>query len=275
MKDLTIVTPYHKFDDEIRKMSENMYKSVDAAVKNYKHGKVTLMAVATADVCENGDFKALMDERGVKIVQNNGASDYCSQINRAAEEVKTEHFSVIEFDDEYTPKWLNMAHDYSVGNETMSVIIPVNLYHDEKGENWSYGNTMALTPMFITTNENDTDPVGVINRHRLEGMAVFNLTGAVINTADFIMVGGFKPSIEVAFNFEFLLRLTENGMKAMVAPKEGYKHTVARTGSLTDEYNRRYTEADIEKWFNLAYKECKYKEDRGNGIDTLHDETLS
>lgn len=275
MSDITIITPYHIFDDNVVEMATTMYSSVASAKANYTHGNVTLLAVAPKEVCQNERFKKLMSENGSDVLVNEGSTDFCSQINAAVKVVKTEHFSVIEFDDEYTPKWLNMAYDYSVGNESVSVIMPVNLFHDENGGNWLYGNTMALTPSFITDNKNDTDPIGFVNKYRLEGAALFNLTGAVINTKDFITVGGFKPSIEVAFNFEFLLRLTENGLKAMVAPKEGYKHVVGRTGSLTDTYNSKYSAAELEKWFNLAYRECKYKEDRGNGIDTLSDEKLS
>lgn len=275
MKDITIITPFHIFNEKVETLAKAMYKSIAEAKANYTHGTVTVMAVAPKDVAENEKFKAMLKKNGSTVIINNGQTDYCSQINEAAKNTKTEHFSVIEFDDEYTPKWLNMAYDYFIGNESVSVIMPVNLYHDEDGGNWMYGNTMALTPSFITTNENDTDPIGFLNKYRLEGAALFNLTGAVINTKDFITVGGFKPSIEVAFNFEFLLRLAENGLKAMVAPKEGYKHVVSRTGSLTDTYNAKYSTDDIEKWFNLAYRECKYKEDRGHGIDTLSEEKLT
>ena len=133
---------------------------------------------------------------------------------------------------------------------------------------------MALTPAFMTANTDDKDDIGIINYERLEKCSLFNLTGSVFNTNDFRDVGKYKPSVKVAFNYEFMLRLTKKGLKCMVIPKEGYIHALGRKGSLSDKYLNEVTQKERNDWFNLAIRECKYKEDRNVGIDSLNTEEL-
>lgn len=272
MKDLTVIVPVHEFNDTVLKECENSFAKLKEAIDAYTHGEVRTIAVGPDDVMSNRTFKRFIDNVGFKVqtIKNDGPTDYCSQVNLAVDSVETEHFSIMEFDDEYSPKWFNMAYDYFVGNESISVMIPVNAFHNEDDQNWEYGNTMALTAAFITDNENDTDPLGVLNEYRMEGSSMFNLTGAVFNTKDFIAVGKYKPSVEIAFNYEFLLRLTHKGLKAMVAPKEGYTHELGRKGSLGNMYMEKYNAKEIKKWFDLAERESRYTEDRGCSIESLN-----
>lgn len=276
MENLTVIIPLHKFDDEVRKECEQSFKALKETIETYSHGTVETMVVAPKSVISDEGFNGFVKECGidVKAVENDGETDFCSQVNKAVDEVKTDHFTIMEYDDEYTPKWFNMAHDCFKGNEDKSVMLPVNAYHDSKGGNWQYGNTMALSPAFITDNADDTDPLGVINKYRISGVSAFNLTGAIFRTQDFISAGKYKPSIQIAFNYELLLRMTNKGMKAIVAPKEGYIHVIGRPGSLTDTYMREYSDEDIRKWHELAERESRHDEDRGLGIDSVSKEEI-
>ena len=47
--------------------------------------------------------------------------------------------------------------------------------------------------------------------------------------------GSFKDNIKLTFSYEFLLRLTHNGVKAVI-PQTGYKHVNFREGSLFWNY---------------------------------------
>ena len=60
----------------------------------------------------------------------------------------------------------------------------------------------------------------------------------------------------------------------MVVPKEGYVHEIGRKGSLTDEYNLTMTEDEVKKWFELAYREYVYEEDRNKDIINVSEEEL-
>lgn len=278
MKDITILVPVHDFNDTICEFLGKALKSVDLNIETYKDGKLSVLFVSS-----------LKDEEKIKsfekcigtghkftyeIITNDGESDFCSQINFGAEYVKTEHFSILEFDDEYTPKWFKMANEYYYGNESISIFLPVNMFHDAEYSNWQYGNTMALSPSFITANNDDTDDIGIINYVRLEKCSLFNLTGGIFNTKDFIAVGKYKPSIQVAFNYELMLRMTKKGLKIMVVPKEGYLHTIGREGCLTSTYMMSMTEEERDKWFSLAVRECIYDEDRKKDIHSIKAEDV-
>lgn len=278
MNDIDIIIPVHEYDQIVEELLRNAINSVVEAQKNYAHGVLRCLIVYTPNVEDTNmlnDMKTYFGEKiEIKSVKNVTDTDFCSQINFAVDNVKADFFSILEFDDEYTPKWFNMAHDYYYGNETISMFIPVNLNHDENGK-WEYGNTMALSPAFITPDANDKDDIGIINRLRLENCSVFNVTGAIINTQDFIRCGKYKHSVKVAFNYELLLRMTgKYELKAMVVPKEGYIHYSGRTGSLTDEYRKTLSEDEVTKWFGLALRESIYADDREKDISTVKEEKV-
>lgn len=278
MKDITILIPVHEYNDEVKELLSEALASVMKCQENYSKGRLIPMIVyADGDGCDAflDETKKTFDGRlQIETVKNDGDTDYCSQINLGVENVKTEHFSILEFDDTYTAKWFDIASRYFVGNETISVFLPINLLHNVVNGDWQYGNAMGISPMFITPDENDKDEIGIINFMRLEKCALFNLTGSIFNTSDFKTVGKYKPSIKVAFNYEFLLRLTRMGLKAMVVPKEGYVHAIGRRGSLTDKYVNEISEAEQQKWFALAIRECVYKEDRKKDITNIKEEAI-
>ena len=101
---------------------------------------------------------------------------------------------------------------------------------------FQYINEIAWTNSF-------SSEIGFLDFDCLQDYPSFNLTGGIFNTKDFNTIGGFDSSIKVAFNYEYLLRLTKKELKVYVVPKEGYVHCVGRKGSLTDEYNNTLTNA--------------------------------
>ena len=108
--------------------------------------------------------------------------------------------------------------------------------------------------------------VGVIDFECLDNCSTFNLTGGIFNTSDFIKVGGLKPSIKIAFNYEFLLRATDKKLKVIVVPKEGYKHLIGRKGSLTSEYEKTISDKDVKKPENRFNEEVTLPNGRGKDV---------
>ncbi|MBQ3989354.1 MAG: hypothetical protein II630_00815, partial [Bacteroidales bacterium] len=143
MKDLTVIVPLHIFNEDVKKECENSFEKLKDAINTYTHGQVYTDVVGPKEVVENELFKQFISGVGFEVspIVNDGPTDFCSQINHAVTFVKTDHFSIMEFDDEYSPKWFNMAYDYFVGDESISIMLPVNMYHNELGEDWQYGNT--------------------------------------------------------------------------------------------------------------------------------------
>ena len=274
MKDITIIIPLHEFNKEI---NEHLSKALNSVVKCrslYENGKLPVSIIvppSIKDELSQVDFIKSFED--INILINDGETDFCSQINRAVDLIDTDYFSILECDDEYRDKWFRQANEYFYGNESVSVFLPINAQHTNHS-NWGFGNEFGLSNAFITEDVDDTDDIGIINFKRMEKCSVFNLTGAIFNRNDFIKVGKYKPSIKVAFNYEFLLRLTNKGLKGMVVPKEGYVHEIGRSGSLTDIYNNTLKPDEINKWFELAFREYVYDEDRKKNIISVSEEEL-
>ena len=274
MKDVTIIIPVHEYNDTVDTLLKKALESVSDCRKEFKDGHLPVVIVAPRkldDILTHSDICQFIPE--TKIIWNEGNTDFCSMINFGADNISTDYFSILEYDDTYRKKWFKLANDYFYGNESISIFLPLNVIHTGN-KNWQFGNEFGLSNAFITDDVDDTDDVGIINFKRIEKCSVFNLTGAIFNRNDFIKVGKYKPSIKVAFNYELLLRLTNKGLKCMVVPKEGYVHEVGREGSLTDTYNKTLSDDEINKWFELAFREYVYDTDRNKDIINVAEEEL-
>ena len=274
MKDVTIIIPVHEYNDTVDALLRKALESVSDCRKEFKDGHLPVVIVAPRkldDVLTHSDIYQFISE--TKIIWNEGNTDFCSMINFGVDNISTDYFSILEYDDTYRKKWFKLANDYFYGNESISIFLPLNAIHTGH-KNWQFGNEFGLSNAFITDDVDDTDDVGIINFKRIEKCSVFNLTGAIFNRNDFIKVGKYKPSIKVAFNYELLLRLTNKGLKCMVVPKEGYVHEIGREGSLTDTYNKTLSDEEINKWFELAFREYVYDTDRNKDIINVAEEEL-
>lgn len=255
MKDITIIVPIN----EVNKKSLIYIKKALASVKEnqkYYNNKLRMLLICLNDKDKNVLNENLSDYEFDVIVNNTDKTDYCSQINIAVKLIDTEYFSILEYDDEYTPKWFKMASDYFYTNEDVSLFLPINIHYEEEDP-----RICQFCNEIVWANEFSQE-LGYIDFNCLENFYGFNLTGGIFNTKDFLQIGGFKPSIKVAFNYEFLLRLTNKKLRAFVVPKEGYKHVLNREGSLTDSYSKELTNDLINKWFDIAKCEYPYVEDR-------------
>ena len=123
---------------------------------------------------------------------------------------------------------------------------------------FQYNNEIAWASAF-------SEEIGYLDYECLQDYPTFNLTGGIFNTNDFNSIGGFKPSIKIAFNYELLLHMTKKELKVFVVPKEGYIHVVGRKGSLTEEYNNTMKMDEIKKWFNMAKIESYFSGGTDNG----------
>lgn len=255
MKDITIIVPVNKIDDKIIGFLKTALNSIEVNRKNYDDELKTLV-ICTSSVDKTILDKALTEYDFDTIVNYSDKTDFCSQINIAVKSISTDYFSILEYDDVYTPKWFKMAKEYFYTNEDVSVFLPINVQYEASNPNLrQYCNEIVWANEF-------SKELGYIDFDCLENFYGFNLTGGIFNRQDFVKIGSFKPSIEVAFNYEFLLRLTNKKLKVFVVPKEGYCHILNREGSLSDKYMKTLTDDIIKKWFNIAKCEYPYVEER-------------
>lgn len=250
MKKITIVLPVNKYNEELEGYYKKALASVPSNDNNY-----SVLVIGPADVIKNFEKVTTTYEGRINFVENE-VSDFCSQINAAAKSCD-EYFSILEIDDTYTPIWFKNVQEHIEGLRDVSVFVPLTEVYDiHDGERVPIGlaNEVALSQAYA-------DNVGYLTTDALLDYSDFNITGSVFKTADFVDVGGLKPSIKVAFWVEFLLRATQNSKKVYVIPKIGYQHLLNRPDSLIDEYSK-LPEEEAKWYYELARKEYFFKEDR-------------
>ena len=210
-KQITVIVPVHKFDEEVKTLLERAISSVDAEHCN-------LLFVGPNDVL--GALKGLYDS--ATFVKNEDTDVY-TQINKAVLQCVTPYFTVLEFDDVFLSEWYSVLSKEMQSN---TVTLPLNEYL-ENGEFRAFGNEIAWDAAFI----HEDGEIGYLTEEELKLFNNFNVTGAVIKTEDFISLGYLKPEFKIFSWYEFLMRVARNGKTIYVVPRVCYSHTVLRKDS--------------------------------------------
>lgn len=223
---------------------------VVAPVKTINH--ITTLMVTMAANMEG------YQELNLLTVVNTGETDFASQMNYAATQVKTDYMSLLEVDDEYSDLWFRNVEKYQAQYPEISMFLPIisDVNHEQKF--LGYSNEIAWAFEF-------TDKHGIVDAESLKAYPNFNPDGMVMRVADFIEIGGYKKNIKLSFNLEFLLRACEQARQIMVIPKIGYKHVNMRPESLFWNYkngDNKLTLEESEFWMETAAKEYYYADDR-------------
>jgi hypothetical protein len=248
MKDIAVIIPVHKLKNDTEKsLLINAINNVKKCQENYEY-KLNTYIVTPLTLDDDVT-------NGCTVIKNDSETDFCSQVNLGASTVTEDYFSILEYDDEYNEKWFSMAHKYFYSNEDVSVFLPINIQIISKENYRQFANEAPWAMQF-------SQEIGFVDFKCLENYYGINLTGGIFNRDDFNRIGGLKPSIQVAFNYEFLLRVTNKKLKVFIVPKEGYRHVIDRDDSLTDICGKKFTQEEADKWYALATKEYLYEEDR-------------
>ena len=113
MKDITVIIPIHKLDDVTFTLFNEAYKSAVASAENSKDFSVKIMAVIGNDVSDDY-VKEIKNGYDIDVLINEtGKTDFCSQINYAVENIDTEYFSILEYDDTYSKIWFKSSYNHS------------------------------------------------------------------------------------------------------------------------------------------------------------------
>jgi hypothetical protein len=259
--DLTVVIPVHSVADQ------NFNELLNAALMSIENNNIHPEKVMIVR-CGCGDVKEVMSTLDqskytykLEIVENTTGKQFQNQINFAASLVTTKYFSFLEFDDEFSVTWLKNVKTYTEAYPETDMFLPI--ITDVTTDNKFLGLTNEAAWAF-----NFSEKLGEIDHEVLLEFPNINPDGMVIKTEVFKSIGGYKPSIRLTFNYEFLLRFTNSGKNIMVIPKMGYKHMNMRPTSLFWEYknsqdeNMQITPDEARFWMETAKKEFFYNEDR-------------
>jgi len=192
----------------------------------------------------------------VTVVENPGKTDFATQVNYGVSQCKTEWFSILEFDDEYSIKWFKNVVTYREAHTDVDVFMPIIIDINEPD-----GGFMGLTNEAVWANS-FSDELGVLDNNALLSFQNFNIDGVTMKKSSFEDAGGFKSNIKLTFIYEFLLRLTFKDHKVMVIPKYGYKHLNQRPGSLFNNYKTEIDPVEANWWLAQAKKEYYFDNER-------------
>jgi hypothetical protein len=258
MNNITIILPINEFGESTKSYLDGAIKSV----LNQADVSVPCLIVYS-HLSEEGGLLDFLTEKGygerIKTIKNEGKTDFASQINFGAKSIDTEYFSVLEFDDEFTPTYFRNVAKYTKKYPDITMFLPITLDVDDKSN-----TPIQLVNQNIWSNGyiGENGELGFLNIRSIAEFSYYTIGGAAIKRLDFLSLGGLKSNIVLAFTYEFLLRLLNNGNKIFTIPKYGYKHVVNRDGSLFMGYAATLTQNDKRFWFETAKKESHFFTDR-------------
>jgi hypothetical protein len=196
------------------------------------------------------ELKGANDRLGV--VSESEGSSFAELVNAAVSTIEEKWFSILEFDDTYTPIWYDNAKKYIEFMPNISVFMYLEDITDfNDGKYIGFGNEAAWASAF-------SNEIGFIDNDCLQNYFDFYLTGSIFNTADWREIGGLKPSIKITFWYEWLLRATNKNKTVYVIPKVGYNHKLGRKGSLIETYKSTIGQEETQWWFDLAKRESLF-----------------
>ena len=245
MKELVVIIPMNEFGKENIELLNKAVESVPSELN-------VLLSVPSGT--DGKKLKGISDRLGV--VSESEGSSFAELVNAAANTIEEKWFSILEFDDTYTPIWYDNAKKYIEFMPSTSVFMYLEDITDfNDGKYIGFGNEAAWASAF-------SNEIGFIDNDCLQNYFDFYMTGSIFNTADWKEVGGLKPSIKITFWYEWLLRATNKNKTVYVIPKVGYNHKLGRKGSLIEIYKSTIDQEETQWWFDLAKREMYYKEDR-------------
>ncbi len=256
MKKITIIIPIYKLEIDEMLMLNNAI----ASVQNFSDDvKVTIVCPEKLKAEVDNYMSNQKIEYKTLLNLSISATDFTSQVNLGINDCDTEWFSILEIDDEYKKVWLSSMYEYMNVHKDVDVFLPIVKDVTVEGKFTNYTNESVWAYGF-------TDNQGFLNNELLLEYQNYQTSGGLYKTQVIKDNGSFKDNIKLTFSYEFLLRLTNNGVKIMVVPKAGYQHVNMRENSLFWLYKNndamRLSEDEVKFWIETAKKEYYFKNKR-------------
>jgi glycosyltransferase involved in cell wall biosynthesis len=246
---ISLIIPVHSLKDDNEK---DMLKFALTSVAKQKVQPEEIILVLNKEIKKEFKYDG---DLTIRVILNDGPTDFQSQLNLGVENVKTEWFTFLEFDDEMSSIWLDNAVKYIAEKTEMSVFLPIIVDVKTDGSFLGFTNEILWANSF-------SDVLGELDHEVLKIYQNFNIDGMVMRKDTYQKIGGLKASIKQTFIYEFLLRLTYNSVKIMTIPRLGYKHVNNRENSLFDIYKQTVSDEESVFWQDLALKEFYHTFDR-------------
>jgi hypothetical protein len=255
MKKITIILPVYKLDVEDMSMLNNVLTSIDDF-----HNDVKVTIVCPDSLKSKFVDIDLGQKLEIKMLYNlTKKTDFVNQVNMGIDDCNTEWFSICEIDDEYRKPWLSSMNEYMNAFKDVDVFLPIVRDINVEGNFINFTNESLWAYGFA-------DKQGYLDNGLLLEFQNFQTSGGLYRTEVIKNNGKFKDNIKLTFSYEFLLRLTNNGVNIMSMPKIGYQHVNLRENSLFWSYKNdekmKLSENEVTFWLETAKKEYFFKNKR-------------
>jgi len=251
--EITVLLPVHELNDATRPLFANAVTSL--GLQDVKPDAVLVIVPKGSDVAKELKTYDFGKAERVSVIENDGGSDFQSQVNFGVDNAKTEWVSILELDDEYSKVWFRKVVEYRGHYPEVDIFLPIVIDADKDQKFIGLTNEAVWAQSFC-------EEMGILNNDSLLTYQNFTLTGAAFKKSLCEDFGGLKPSIKLTFTYEFLLRMTEKDSRVMTIPKFGYKHMNQREGSLFHSYRTEIDPVEAKWWLSQAKKESYFPNDR-------------
>lgn len=251
---LTVLIPTKELN------TDYLIKSLESVLGNSKLPKEIIILHQTCENCaeDNTKLNKLIQDNNtncvITLIKNTSANNYQDQINFGVSQVNTDYFTVLQDDDIFMVNYIRVIEQYT-SKDVADLYLPININVDSNNEFLGLQNELIWANGFANT-------LGFIDRELLTEYDLFTINGFVMSKKAFKNIGGFKSSMTLSFDYEFLLRVAHKEMTIMVIPKVGNVHLVGREGGLLNKYEKTLTSEEFKFWKETAISESVYKKDR-------------
>lgn len=251
---IAVILPVHELDETTKPLFNMAVKSVET--QQVLPSELLIVVPKGSEVSsyiKALDFGPIKDI--VSVIENEGETDFASQVNLGVKKAKSEWVSFLEFDDEYANIWFKNVVAYQKAHDNVGLFMPIVVDTNAEGAFIGFTNEAVWANSF-------SDELGILDLNALLTYQNFNIDGIVIQKSIYEEMGGFKPSIKLTFIYEFLLRMTFKDVRVMVIPRFGYKHVNQRPSSLFEKYSATMDSVEARWWLSQAKKEYYFDKDR-------------
>jgi GT2 family glycosyltransferase len=267
---ITVIIPVHEFNDNISNYLSNAVESV--MIQEDVKTLPEIMIVSPTSIID--DIKGFVDSQkrkfqdkiNIKIIINENETDFQSQINLGVKSTVTDYFSILELDDEFNRKYFKNVNKYIKYKPDVDIFLSIIIEVDTKGNAQKFTNEFIWAQMAVGEN----GEIGFLNSDVLKQNSDIKISGSVMKTDSFKVIGGLKKNIKLTFNYEFILRAINNGLTVYTIPKLGYKHLNGRENSLFLHLNEELSLPERKFWFDNAIKESNFITERPINLDLLY-----
>ena len=121
---ISVILPIHELNEETKALFSNAILSVkeqtvrpDELIIVTPKGSEAYTYVKAFDYGDNAE--------SVTVAENDGETDFASQVNYGVSVAKSEWFSILEFDDEYASIWFKNVVTYREAHTNVDIFLPI------------------------------------------------------------------------------------------------------------------------------------------------------